>query len=373
MTTYAWPDTRGFAPQHAELRVIDNLQRVLESPLSGYVQTQSMPGARWGWAYDMPAHSEADRQALEGYLLRLSGREHRVQLWDHKRARPRGNIALAGVTLGATAAQFATSLTLAGCRSSGSLLLGGSMEADSDLDGLADGIAVYSTGAVGTITTSLVAGPMIAGAFGSTYQRVQASTLTGRLGIYPARADVTAGQVYAMTADVSATSSATVEIYLQFFSAADALLGETVAVFPPGLARRGVSATAPAGSATAQVYVLCENLTGVATLIDIDNIQISVGSALADFMGPATLLAGDWLGLTGGQLVRVVADAAADDAGAMTVEVRHMLRAEVASASAVTLDKPTALYVRTESGLSLPRQAGNAEPGMGLEFVEVFA
>jgi hypothetical protein len=68
-----------------------------------------------------------------------------------------------------------------------------------------------------------------------------------------------------------------------------------------------------------------------------------------------------------------VADATGNDAGAMTVEVRHMLRASVASASAVTLEKPTALYVRTESGLAMPRQPGNAEPGLSIDLVEVFA
>ena len=35
MTTYAWPSTRQFTPQLAELRVVDNLQRLHESPLSG--------------------------------------------------------------------------------------------------------------------------------------------------------------------------------------------------------------------------------------------------------------------------------------------------------------------------------------------------
>jgi hypothetical protein len=85
------------------------------------------------------------------------------------------------------------------------------------------------------------------------------------------------------------------------------------------------------------------------------------------------MLTGDWLGLATGQLVRVVANAIANDAGAMTVEVRHMLRQAATSASAVTLDRPTALFVRAESGLVMPRQPGNAEPGLAVEFVEAFA
>ena len=127
MTTYTWPDTRAFQPQAQELRVVDNTQRTAESSLSGYVQTSGMPGTRWGWGLDMAPDTQADRAALEGFLLRLSGLQHRVRVWDIKNPKPRGDIATAGVTLGAAAAQFATGLTLAGCRRGGNLLQGGSM------------------------------------------------------------------------------------------------------------------------------------------------------------------------------------------------------------------------------------------------------
>lgn len=205
MTVYAWPTTRAFVPATALLRQIDNLQRATESPLSGYTQTLAMPGARWGWSFDFAAHTLADRAALEAYLMRLSGRQHRVLLWDIKQPRPRGTCNLSGVTLSAGAAQFATSLELAGCGAN------------------------------------------------------------------------------------------------------------------------------------------------------------------------KTLLAGDWLGLTSGQLVRVVVDATASAGGAMTVEVRHMLRTAIASGAAVTLDKPTALFVAVDSGLSLPRTSGRAAPPVSIEFAEVFA
>lgn len=205
MATYDWPATRDFLPEVATWRIVDNLQRASESPLSGYVQTLAMPGAKWGWAFDFGAHSLSARDAVEAYLLRLSGREHRVRLWDLKRERPRGTCNLSGVTISATVAQFAPTLPLAGCGAG------------------------------------------------------------------------------------------------------------------------------------------------------------------------ATLLAGDWLGLATGQLVRVVADATADGAGAMSVEVRHMLRTGLTSGSAVTLYRPTALYVKTEASLSMPRQAGPSAAGFSVEFVEVFA
>ena len=105
----------------------------------------------------------------------------------------------------------------------------------------------------------------------------------------------------------------------------------------------------------------------------LDAACLGVGAAAPSYPAAATLLAGDWLGLAGGQLVRVVSDAQADDLGRMTVEVRHMLRQAATSGSAVTLDRPTALYMRAESGLIMPRQPGNAEPGLAVDFVEAFA
>lgn len=205
MTTYAWPNTRDMLPRNAEWRVVDNTQRSNDSPLSGTSQTVSMPGARWGWSLDFGDHVDARREALEAYLLRLSGREHRVQLWDLKRPRPRGTCNLSGVTLAASAGQWAQVLQLAGC----------------------------------------------------------------------------------------------------------------------GAGR--------------------------------------------------TLLAGDWVGLPGGQVVRVVQSATADGAGAMTVEVRHMLRTAVSAGGAITLDRPSALYIRTEANLAAPRVPGRIQPGMSVDFIEVFS
>lgn len=204
MTTYAWPTDSYAEPTAAELLVIDNLQRHTESPLSGYVQTMAMPGARWGWGLDFGAQTLEDRDRLEGFLVGLSGREHRVRVWDFKRPRPRGSINLTGVTSSGSTAQFATQMTLQGC----------------------------------------------------------------------------------------------------------------------GAGR--------------------------------------------------TLLAGDWFA-TPVQLLRCVEDAAADGSGVMVVKFRQMLRAALAGGAAIALDKPTALYVRTEAGLSMPRVHGLAAPDMSIGLMEVFA
>lgn len=205
MTTYTWPTTRHFRPSETVLRIYDNAQRVAESPLSGDVQTLSMPGARWGWDITLSGASGDELASIEAFLVRLSGREHRVSLWDFKRPRPRGTCNTSGVTLNSTAAQFATTLSLAGCGAS------------------------------------------------------------------------------------------------------------------------------------------------------------------------KTLLAGDWLGLSSGQVVMVVADATANGSGVMSVEVRQMLRAQVSSGASVTLEKPTALYVRTDSNLAQMRNGNVTQEPVAMSFVEVFS
>jgi hypothetical protein len=205
MTVYAWPDNIVFRPQKAILRVLDNTQRVAESPLSGNVQTTSMPGARWGWDFEFQTQSNVERNAVEAFLIGLSGREHRVTLWDHSRPEPRGTINRAGVTVKTTAAQFATSVVLQGCG---------------------------------------------------------------------------AGK---------------------------------------------------------------------------------------------TIMGGDWLGFPSGQIVMAVANATADGSGDMTVLFRQMLRAALPSTSAVTLVKPSARFVRSESGIDLPRWMGPVQDGFNISFVEVFA
>lgn len=86
-----------------------------------------------------------------------------------------------------------------------------------------------------------------------------------------------------------------------------------------------------------------------------------------------TLLAGDWIKFMGGQLCMVAADAQADGAGLMTVEVRHELRVALAAGSPVTLDAPTALYIATDATHELPRAPGLAQPAFGFDLIEVFS
>jgi hypothetical protein len=85
-----------------------------------------------------------------------------------------------------------------------------------------------------------------------------------------------------------------------------------------------------------------------------------------------TLLEGDWLGLPGGQLVMVVEGGVANGSGRMAVGVRSMLRRALAAGGAVTLDRPTALYTRTEADIALPRNPGFSQRAFSVSFIETF-
>lgn len=202
MTIYTWPAQH--IPKTANLRMITN-GRANDSAESGATQTVTRPGGRWGLSIVMRAQPNDVRDDFEGWLVGLNGFEHRLRIYDWKRRRPRGTCNLTGVTLGADAAQFATTATLAGC-----------------------------------------------------------------------------------------------------------------------------------GAGT-------------------------------------TLLRGDWIGFSSGQLCRITANATADGAGAMSISFQHSLRSALTSGAAVTLDKPTALYILTEPIIELPRQPGPTQAEFGFDLIEVFS
>ena len=86
-----------------------------------------------------------------------------------------------------------------------------------------------------------------------------------------------------------------------------------------------------------------------------------------------TLLAGDWIKFSTGQLVMVVADYTADGSGDLSLEFSRELRAQVTGGTAVTLQQPTALYVLSEPVIEVPRGPSRTQPGLGLDLVEVFS
>jgi hypothetical protein len=129
---FDWPFKQGFIPEQmnwgGESRTLST-----ESVISGSIQTSGVPGKRWQIGLNIPASSYNDRSVrleLEGFLDRLNGKEHRVRFWHMGRkgiggyGYPQGTINQTGVTVSTTSAQFATTITFAGCGANKTLLAG---------------------------------------------------------------------------------------------------------------------------------------------------------------------------------------------------------------------------------------------------------
>jgi hypothetical protein len=73
-----------------------------------------------------------------------------------------------------------------------------------------------------------------------------------------------------------------------------------------------------------------------------------------------TMLAGDHFGF-GGQVSRVMADATADGAGVLTVEIRPRVRVAVSAGAAITLIKPTVNFILPEEEVPTTWESGKAD------------
>lgn len=86
----------------------------------------------------------------------------------------------------------------------------------------------------------------------------------------------------------------------------------------------------------------------------------------------ATVYAGDWLGF-GGQLVQIMADAAADGAGALNIEFQPRARTTIAAGSTVLWNVPTANFILKPGTPNVPT---SWTPGMidgaTIELIEAF-
>lgn len=377
MAVYDWPyGVKAFWPRAARWRTLIN-ERATVSALSGYTQTGSTPGARWGVALDFAAQSYAERRTLKGWIDRLQGNKNRVGMFDPAQPVPAGTVTLSGVALSASAAQFATSLQLSGCLHIRNLLLGAGFELDSNADGTADGLTAYNAGTSSGLAYSRVGGN------GSTYaQRVSASSLGSASGDqvgfrWTTAVAVTADVAYTMAADLYATSGTSVSIEVNYYNVSNVIVGApqkgTWAGNSVSYDRRSLTSTAPAGAVTAVIYVYMHSNSAGAPDLRVDNAQFEASATATAFGGPATILAGDWLGASTGQLLSVVTDVTADDLGRATVEVVQPLRSALASASAITLDKPrTPMVLQLSNGATpeIPFDGNGLAPPFTLELVE---
>jgi len=368
MTVYAWPST--WVPSAFELRILPNT-RTFVGAYTPVVQVIDLLGERWQGRIDLPPTNSLDEAgAREAWFDRLKGQANQFSLWNFRRPVPRGT-ARGTLTLAASALQGTNSISVAGCRPANNLLLGGGFEVDSNTDGLADGWALYTSGTTGTTSKALAAGPLMAGAVGALYQVVQSAALNGAVGITSgASIAVTAGLPYALSADLSGTPGTTVSLSINWLNSSSAYISDATATASPTLGRRSVVGTAPVGATYALIYCFIQSSAGTGALINIDNLQFEQAAAASPNAGPATLNAGDMIGVNG-QLVRVMVDATASDMGVAALEIQPRLRAAQSSGAAVTWNQPTCnVMLKTADGVPTTYRPGFVE-GLSLEFVEV--
>lgn len=114
MTTLTWP-TLTISPQRADWSLVANTQ-VHESPLTGAVRTQALPGAYWQAVLDYSHARGADAQALWALVGRLQGRAGRIAVPMFGNLRPRGPAG--GTPLVNGAGQTGTTLAIDGATAS---------------------------------------------------------------------------------------------------------------------------------------------------------------------------------------------------------------------------------------------------------------
>lgn len=372
MSTYTWP--AAWIPSAFELRVSPNL-RTFSGPYTPTLQALDMLGERWTGRLDLPPTVDRiDIGRRLAFFDRLHGRANAFTIPNYDRMQPLGS-ARGTLTLAASAAQLANTATLTGVRAGQNLLRYSGLESDSNADGLCDGMALYQAGSYSGATYSRVGGT---GSSGAWCQRVTATALGGttadQLGIgLQDQISVTPGVTYTMAADVLATSGTTGVIEIDWYAAGGGFLSRSVsALAGSGVSyqRQSVTAAAPATAAFATIYIYMRANSSPTPELRIDNMQLEAAAAPTAYASGAQFYAGDCLSI-GGQFVRLVADAAADDAGQMPIEFQTRLRTAMASGTAVTWSAPT-LTVRLKSGDEVPmaHQPGYTE-GFSLEFVEV--
>lgn len=375
MTAYAWPTA--WVPSAFELRVLPNT-RTFVGAYTPVVQVVDLMGGRWQGRIDLPPTNSLDEAgSREGFFDRLVGPANQITLWNFRRATPRGT-GRGVMTLAASALQSANSVTVGGVTNGVNLLVGGSFEVDTNADGMADLWARYSGGTTGALSNARSGWAQ----HGAWSQQVSAAglgtTSSDRVGLLQTGANIAAAAGQTVTASaylLGSLSGTKGKMLVQFFDAGASSVGVLTSADLPitgGVQQITVSGSVPSNAVTADIYVYIHSApsTPAAAIVSIDAVQLQVGAAATTFLDPGTLLAGDMLGING-QLVRVMADATANDAGKITVEFQPRLRAAQSSGAAVSWNKPTCnVMLKGAEGVATTYHPGYAD-GCSFEFVEV--
>ena len=378
MTTLSWPTTRAFEPARVSWGV-----RAPSSAWNAFYTGQSQSivhlGHRLEVTMSLPPCRPAAAAEREAFLMSLAARGDWVRLGHFARRLPLGNVgARAGVTVASAAAAGASSVALAGLTSRANLLTHGSFELDGNSDNLSDGITLFvgSSGDVGRTYTKSRA-PTDAAAHGAKVQfiRIDSAGNTNDTGfLFNAQPAVVPGAVYTLSAWLRTNVSGKLKLLARAFDAGNNSLEDyssaTIAA-AGAIARTSVTFTAHASAATIQVQV--RGITLPTEYLEVDAVQLELGSAATDYGGYAALGAGDAFAVADQLIQCSYAGATADDAGAVTVNTVVPLRKALVQGAAVTLDSPTGLFQLVGSDYGFDYRAPLVQAGVDLRFLEVFA
>lgn len=375
MAIIDWPTTRAFRGATFTL-ALDTSESTFTGFFTGNRQRSSHLADRLRATLLVPPTPvAAEGAARESFMLGWRSTGDWVRMAMPHRAAPLGT-AWGSVTLGASAAAGARSITLAGVLARPNLLFYSGMEIDANADNLADGWPLFSSGNTGFVDKATVAGN--GSPRGQTvFSNALGPLATDQMGIYRIGVPCTQGLVYSFSADTKDTIL-TVRLQINWFTVASALISSSTAdfTFSGGTwARRTLTATAPATAAKCDVYIIGQAQSGGPTnaAISIDNVQLEVGATATPYAGLATLLGGDWLGVGGNLLQVAYAGAVADDAGNMTVPLSMPLPKAVTSGAVVTHAAPTGLWELDDDGLQLDYSAPLVQGGFAIPLRQVVA
>ena len=143
---------------------------------------------------------------------------------------------------------------------------------------------------------------------------------------------------------------------------------------PQGTLRSDTASVAVVNASSAAVTVVNASAATVSMLIGgaptVGAVSQLANNALINTLAGRTVRAGDMLGIAG-QLVRVMADSAANSAGQLLIEFQPRARTAWPIYSAVVWDKPTANFMlKAADGVSTAWVPGRAD-GCSFELIEV--
>jgi hypothetical protein len=371
MPTIDWPEA--LIPQTAQLS-LRKAGAQFASPFNGTTQAVDFLAERWTLSASLAQMSARNPRGVDAFCNLLAGGVERVRVWPfHTGGAPRGTLRGAP-TLAASVARGATALPVTAARSGSNLLGRSGFELDSNVDGLADGWAIYAINSTGTVTPSPVAG------FQSPAAQRLAATALGTSSLdnvgleYVGGVSVQAGVAYSFSADTR-DSGPSVRVHVDWYNASSVLLGSTTQAFASSgsqWVRRSVVGTAPAAAVLARVYVWMQArpVSAGAASIEIDNVQFEQAAVASPYAGPATLRSGDFVGC-GGQLFQVSGDVTSLDDWTLSVPLINRVRAPIAAGSAVTWYRPTCEMMLPAMQAGPVRRPGAIE-STALDLVEVW-